>query len=525
MGLQRHGLSRIQDLILVTGLLALSQPAWALPPRQIPQPGFEPYRVELPKTGALVPAPPDLYFLPRSEAEVVTADDVRRAVIPRRLSLDVAERFLLEHNTAILNARHQVAAALQGRVVASKRPNPQLTVGAEGLNAGTFTSPPATQTFTVRYDQLYERGGQRRHRTWQAAANAYSAEAALSDTIRTQLLALRTAFTAGVLARENLRLAVEVLEQYLKTESLTSIKVEAGELAGLDLYRVRSGRLQFQQAILQAETQYANATRDVLNALGKTADDVEPSTVPETQLPATAFSEPAAMLTSAPVTAFAAKVGGAPLELNGAFDTRTVETPLAELRRVAIATRPDVIAARYAVEAARHAYLGFRTQRTNDINVGTEFQRLINFTDTGAPPTLRIADNVVGVIFSTSIFTNNDHKAEIKQGESLLRAAVAQLRTAELTAVRDVESAYQSYKLARRIFDLYNKENLAQLQKMQQIASFSYKNGAATLFELLDAQRTYRQALAAYNQSRSDYQTSLFQLEAAIGRPIFPAGH
>jgi len=41
-----------------------------------------------------------------------------------------------------------------------------------------------------------------------------------------------------------------------------------------------------------------------------------------------------------------------------------------------------------------------------------------------------------------------------------------------------------------------------------------------SLFELLDAQRTYNQALTAYNQARSDYQMSLWQLEQAVGRPL-----
>jgi outer membrane protein TolC len=40
------------------------------------------------------------------------------------------------------------------------------------------------------------------------------------------------------------------------------------------------------------------------------------------------------------------------------------------------------------------------------------------------------------------------------------------------------------------------------------------------LLEALDAQRTVNQTRAAYNQARSDYQMSLWQLEQAIGERL-----
>ena len=84
----------------------------------------------------------------------------------------------------------------------------------------------------------------------------------------------------------------------------------------------------------------------------------------------------------------------------------------------------------------------------------------------------------------------------------------------------DVEKAYQAYQSARRVLELYNSQNLTQVERLRNISTYSYKEGAVSLFELLDAQRTYNQALAAYNQARSDYQMSLWQLEQATGRPL-----
>jgi outer membrane protein TolC len=40
------------------------------------------------------------------------------------------------------------------------------------------------------------------------------------------------------------------------------------------------------------------------------------------------------------------------------------------------------------------------------------------------------------------------------------------------------------------------------------------------LLEVLDAQRAYNAAMTSYNQTRSDYQMTLWDLERATGRSL-----
>ena len=56
--------------------------------------------------------------------------------------------------------------------------------------------------------------------------------------------------------------------------------------------------------------------------------------------------------------------------------------------------------------------------------------------------------------------------------------------------------------------------------RLRSIAAVSYQQGALSLIELLDAQRTYNQTVTAYNQARADYQMALWQLEQATGATI-----
>src|SRR5437667_7888415 len=132
----------------------------------------------------------------------------------------------------------------------------------------------AQPTYPFRYDKILERGGKREFRTEQADFQIKTAEAQMLDAIRTQLFQLRQAFNNAILASENLKLAEETESQYGQTERLTQVRLENGDVPALELYRIRAGRLQFQQAALQARTSYQQAASDILNLLGARGEQV-----------------------------------------------------------------------------------------------------------------------------------------------------------------------------------------------------------------------------------------------------------
>ena len=52
------------------------------------------------------------------------------------------------------------------------------------------------------------------------------------------------------------------------------------------------------------------------------------------------------------------------------------------------------------------------------------------------------------------------------------------------------------------------------------IAGVSYRQGATSLLELQEAQRTLNQTRVAANQAAFDYRMSLYQLEQATGKSL-----
>src|SRR5262245_35523251 len=457
--------------------------------------------------------------------------------LPRKLTLAQAEELLVRRNLAVLAARYKIDSSRAARLIAGYKPNPMLRIGAEQFPVyspikGTFprffatnSDAAAQPTYTLSVDKVWERGAKRELRVEQADAELKGSEAQMLDAVRTQIYQLRQAFAVATLARENLRLAETTWQEYEHTERLTEAKVELGDQAKMEIYRVRAGRLQFQQAVLQARSDYEQATRDVLNLLSAQPEDLAPA---EASAAGTAASAATALNSQQTAGSLSASIDEAqiettsrngvqaqipeslrptPLELVWKFDDRPILQTPEELRKMALAERPDVQTARYTLKAAESALRLARAQRARDMVVSYGYVR------SGS-------DSTAGMSVQIPLFIYNNQRAGITQAEAEVRAAEALVKQAEMQAMTDVEKAYQSHLTARRKLDLYNSQNLAQVEKLRQIAAYSYREGASSLIELLDAQRYYNQALTAYNQARADYQLSLWQLEQAVGRSL-----
>ena len=419
--------------------------------------------------------------------------------IPRRLTLAEAESLLLQRNLAIAVNRRQLEAAEAAKLIASYKPNPVVQLGAEQITLAspvpgaaprffeTNSNAGANSVYTFLFAKVIERGGKREFRTRQAEAQVGAVKAQILDTYRLQLVQLRQAYGGAVLARLNLELVRQTLLEYEQTEKLTETRVQAGDAPQVELYRVRSGKLPYQQAVLQAESGYRQACLDVLNLLNSQREEVVVQ-----PLPPAAPEEPA----------------GAALDITGEFSDRAPLLLLDELKQIGLQERPDIEIARRTREASQFSTRLAEAQRKRDISVGTEYQRVGD-------------DSSVGVIASFPLFIYNNQKAGIAQARALERAGDLQLRQAELQAITDVEKAWEKYQAAQQSLKVFSTENLQQVERLRSVAFFSYQQGATSLFELLDAQRTLLQARTGYNQTRFDLQNSLWMLEAATGRSLF----
>jgi cobalt-zinc-cadmium efflux system outer membrane protein len=340
---------------------------------------------------------------------------------------------------------------------------------------------------------LFERGNKRDLRILQAEVNTQAAEAQVKDALRQQLFQLRQVFLTAVLARDNLRVAGENLNHFNQTERILFAQVKEGYTAGVDLKRVQLQQLQFQSDVTSAEQSYEQSLRDVLNLIGK---GDAPSLANTTQLTGT-VGTPSAL----------PGLDGSLEVVEGSLEVIPTLLWIDDLRRMALANRPDTRAAELTFEAAQKGVELAEAQRVRDVTVGTQYSR------TGG-------DNTVGVVLSAPLSTRRFANSAIAQATATKLQAEAQLRLTRTQALTDVEKAFIAYSVSRERLRLFTAGALSTAADVQRIEEIAYRDGAKGLLDYLDAQRTYNQTQLAYNQARFDFLLSLYQLEFATGTMI-----
>jgi outer membrane protein, heavy metal efflux system len=403
--------------------------------------------------------------------------------LPGNMTLQQAEDLLVQRSLPMLAAKYQIDAAEAARRVAGLRSNPTLEISAQQVPfysnlpkavpnfSRTNSDAAAMPTYGLQLGQLFERGDKPRLRSEQAQFTLAAVQAQSLDVIREQLLSLRQAFTAALLAQANLKLAEETDQQYAETERLMTIRLRGGEIAEVDLDRVKAARLPYLQAVLEAKLAYSQASKQVATLLGATN----------------------------------ASLAGRTLVLAGELERDTTLPPIAELLTMAATERPDLKSVQSQVLAAGRATQLAEAQRKRDIYGSVQMQRVGQ-------------DYSLGASVAVPLFWHNNQRDAIAQAVAGERVAATQAKQAALQVEGDVERAYEAVQVARQALDLYSKEELDRSRSIRSIITYSYQRGEADLLEVLDAQRSANQILTSYNQTRANLMNAIWTLQYAVGR-------
>src|SRR6185437_6165836 len=86
----------------------------------------------------------------------------------------------------------------------------------------------------------------------------------------------------------------------------------------------------------------------------------------------------------------------------------------------------------------------------------------------------------------------------------------------------DVRDAFETVRSNDQIVSLYRSGYLDQAKQSRDISEYSYRHGAASLLDFLDAERSYRATGLAYRQELASYLIALEQLRQAVGTRSLP---
>ncbi len=396
------------------------------------------------------------------------------------LTLSQADQLLQTRNRELQAARRAVEAAEANTLAAGAPPNPTLSLGVGAINpsAGVGAGPWREKTVdsSLRIDQVIERGDRRDLRI----ANARSLESAsaedLSDTHRLQRLALRSAYYDLLFAQDKVEIARDTITLFEGSIRAAELRLKAGDIASVDVARLRVDALRAQNDARAAEADRRRAQLALAYMIGAEGDAIGIRAVD---------SWPSIVIDNA----------------NGTAD---------EL----IDRRPDVRAAKSRLEAAQKARDLARSLRTRDVTIGAQFDHY----PIGGGTNSFGSGNSYGVFMSVPLFARYYYEGEIRRAEVDYNAALEALDKVRAQARAELSRVLSDLQAAAERLQRYDESLLVEAKKAADSAEFAYKNGAIGVMDLLDSRRTLRAIQVDSASARNDYSKALSAWLAGSGR-------
>jgi cobalt-zinc-cadmium efflux system outer membrane protein len=392
---------------------------------------------------------------------------------------ELRDKFLAA-NPTLAAGRIAVSESRAQEITAFLRPNPDFTFGADGTqlapSQGTWRPFSGTQ-FTSSFSYLHERRHKRELRLESAQKATAIAESQQADLERNQVFNLRNSFVQVLQAKAVLALAQESLAYYNRVLSVSGDRFRAGDIARVDLLRLQVGQAQYEADVQTALVNLRTAKIQLLQMLNDRT----------------------------PVEQF---------DVDGPFTFTEPSLTLDELRREAVASRPDLQAAERTIAKANADYHLAIANGSTDTTFSAwwthnpSFNNLPNDANTiGASVSipLRIFDRNQGEKARTRL--------DITHAQRLRDAAAAQV-------LADVGSAFATVSSNVSLLKRYQTDYLEQASTVRDTISFSYQRGGASLLDFLAAESDYRAVRLGYLNLVGSFLTAANQLNLAVGREV-----
>jgi len=390
--------------------------------------------------------------------------------------MEDAVRIALQYNQALRAQRLTIDQSKAGEITAALKPNPVLSNLVDTI---PVFSPQAirlnTQIYSESLSYTLERGGKRDKRVVVAKDNTDVAAKTVTDNERQLRFQVIQDFINVLLAKSVLALANDNLANFSQELDLNKARLTAGDLAEGDYLKLSLQKLQFEQDVSAAQLSLVQAKATLRQQLGyqSVADNYD---------------------------------------VSGTLTHAKHAVQLDDLEKQAIANRPDLQAAHSGVTLANDTVaLAFGNKVRDWTWAGDYTFQSVGNNGTG---------NAIGFSLSFELPIHDRNQGEIARSRAAVRQAVETESSAQAGVLTDVVNAYHGLQTAEEVLHLFEGGYLDQATQSRDISSYAYQRGAATILDVLDAERSYRAIQLAYRQAVAAHMIAGEQVNLVVGTRV-----
>jgi cobalt-zinc-cadmium efflux system outer membrane protein len=280
------------------------------------------------------------------------------------------------------------------------------------------------------------------------------------------------AFINVLFAKSSLDLARENLSSFSNVVDVNRERLRAGDLAEADFYKISLQQLQFEQDVSSAEIALVQSKAAMRQSVGFEVLEEE-------------------------------------FDVDGDLAYTKYTITIDDLKRDALAARPDLLAAQSSVKLARDTQALAYSNRARDLTGEVEYDRAGPF-------------NGLGFGLSIELPIHDRNQGNIAHSQVAIRQADEIEAAARTSVLTDVVTAYAAFQTSEKVVSLYQSGYLDQARQSLEITTYVYQQGSGTLLDLLDAERTYRATQLAFRQALAAYMTAAQQINLVVGKQVLP---
>lgn len=418
------------------------------------------------------------FWLAASVLLLITNAILAQTTASLRLSIADAVARARQQHSLIVAARQRVAMAEGERFDAGLRLNPSLNVSGENFPIGPvqdgFRFNRGIDWF-VTLSQTFERGDKRELRLALAERGVEATQAEAASIERRIVYEVKAAYQLASISRLRVNLLRENSGNLNQLVTLNEVRVREGYTAEGDLIKVRLEAQRYDYQLRKVALDLERAKIALLSAMGASSFETADTT----------------------------------FELVESLDYTAVEFALPLLEEAAL-RQPRILAAQTRVERAQAAL------RLEQANAKPDLSATFGYKRNGP-------DNALYGALSVPLPLYNRNQGRIARAEAAVEEAQAELKHTRNLAMAELAAARRAVESRGRQVEALQSDFLLRADESRAISLAAYREGAADLIVLLDAQRVRSQAQELYYEALYEYQIAVHELERAAGIDHLPA--
>ena len=393
------------------------------------------------------------------------------------LTLAAGVKQALEKNPEIQQLQHRLRAMEAKAKQAPYLEDPQIAFQLGGVPLSNPTSLNQADTNSIGIRQMVPFFGKLDLKEKIAQREVNIAEQELRAKEREVISMVKMAFADLFMAERSIEILREQLDILRVVIGATEARYRVGRVPQQDVFKAQLEQSQILNQLIIAEEEISVATVKLNTAMYR------PPRTP-IQIPAE-FALPDSTLT------------------------------VPALDDLALANRPELRGADREIERAEVMYeLAERNRKYPDFMLGWDYMRM---------PTEMKKDRygaMVNITIPFSPWTAGRRNYEVEESLAEIRAAKSNREAMRNMTVKQVGESQAKVQAAKRSLQLYREGLLSQAELSFRSALSAYQTGRVEFVNLLEAQRTLREARMGYYKATASFMQNLADLERAVGRDL-----